>query len=121
MNLYKLHNNPKALDHYDTTHEQIPELIWEKYQDDPVELKKREKYIAKDAEYSYLYAIEVLKGPFKAGEAVIATNALFSYFYAMHVLKGPFKAGEAAIAKDAEYSHKYAQVFLKARLKLVKR
>ena len=40
--------------------------------------------------------------------------SLISSYYAVNVLKGPFPAGEAAIAKDHFYSNLYVQ-FLKSK------
>jgi hypothetical protein len=72
-----------------------------------------EYYISKDAEYSYLYARDVLKGPFSKGEDVIATNSLYAFQYARDVLKGPFSKGEDAITKDPELAYEYAAYVLK--------
>ena len=47
---------------YDYTHfMNIDEETYEKYKNDPEELEKREKYLAKDAKYAYYYARDVLK------------------------------------------------------------
>lgn len=62
MNLYKLHSDPKSLDLHDEAHEQVPEVIWDKYKKDPAELKKREKVLARSPKYAYLYAKDVLMG-----------------------------------------------------------
>ena len=60
-----------------------------------------EPTIAKDAYYSYQYAIDILQSkPFKLGEPAIAKNTEESYYYAKHILKGEFPLGEPAIAKD---------------------
>jgi hypothetical protein len=118
MNLYNLHDNSESLDLHDEAHDQLPSVFWEKYKDNPAELKKREKYIAKDPVCSYYYARDVLKDPFKAGEAAIAKNAEYSYFYARDILKGPFKAGEAAIAASPVRSYMYAVYILKGPFKL---
>jgi hypothetical protein len=109
MNLYNLHSEPEYLDLYSEAHDRIPNLFWEKYKDAPAELKKREQYIAKNAKYSYMYAVYILKGPFKAGEAAITTSAHYSYIYAKEVLNGPFKAGEASIA-SSEYKLDYEKL-----------
>jgi hypothetical protein len=77
-----------------------------------------EKQIATNPRYSYFYARDVLKGPFKLGEATIAKNASNSYLYARDVLDGPFPLGEKAIAKNGWYSYYYAQDALKRRFKL---
>lgn len=113
MNLYSLFSKPKSLKHYALVSETNPDIFWEKYKNDPIELKKREKYFAKDAEFAYWYAQGVLKGPFSTGEKAIAKSSYYSYLYARHVLKGPFPAGEATIATDAETAHWYAKDVLK--------
>ena len=71
-----------------------------------------EPIIAKSAYYSYQYANDILKGPFKLGEKAISTNAHYSYEYAI-LLEKRFPAGEPVIAKDANYSLYYAQWILK--------
>jgi hypothetical protein len=89
MNLYKLHSKPETLDHYDVADEKVPALVWEKYQHEPAELKKREKVLARDPWTAYHYARFVLKKPFPAGEAAIAKNAEGAYWYALLVLNLP--------------------------------
>ena len=113
MNLYNLHSKPESLDHFEKVSENNPEVFWDKYKNKPEELKKREKYIAKDAYSSFLYARDILQGPFPAGEEVIAKDARFAYYYTKEVLKGPFPAGEEAIAKDAKFASEYAKNVLK--------
>jgi hypothetical protein len=81
MNLYKLHSYPEELDFYDAAHEKIPFVFWEKYKDNPAELKKRENIIAKNAEYSCFYAENVLKAPFPKGEAAIAKDRYYADEY----------------------------------------
>jgi lambda repressor-like predicted transcriptional regulator len=109
MNLYKLHANPETLDHYDIAHDKVPKLIWDKYENNPEELRKREAALAKDGQYAYFYAKHVLKGRWPAGEEAIAKDAFASYEYATDVLKAGFPAGEEAIAKDARYAYFYAK------------
>ena len=111
MNLYNLHEDPQSLRYFRETPEIVPDLFWEKYRYDKEELKTREKYIANHAIYAYLYARDVLEGPFPAGEAAIATDAHFAYWYAGQVLRGPFPAGEEAISKDAFYVKLYGKIF----------
>ena len=113
MNLYKLHSNPESLDHFEKVTANNPAIFWDKYKNKPEELKKREKYIAKSAFHAYLYARDVLKGPFPAGEEAIAKDAMFAYYYAREVLKGPFPAGEETIAKKTWYASQYAGAVLK--------
>ena len=115
MNLYKLHSEPAALDHFEKVSETNPDVFWEKYKKNKEELKKREKHIAKNASFAHLYAKDVLKGPFPAGEEAIITknDALYVNAYARDVLKGPFPAGEAAIAKSPHNAYHYAKDVLK--------
>ena len=113
MNLYKLHSNPESLDLYEKVSETNPDVFWEKYKKNKEELKKRETYIAKDAFFAYLYAKNVLKGPFPAGEEAIAKDYAYAYYYARDVLKGPFPLGEAAIAKSAFFTIQFTQNILK--------
>jgi hypothetical protein len=56
--------------------------------------------------------MEVLKGPFPAGEAAIAKHSMYAYEYAVYVLKGPFPAGEPMIAQVLWYHATY-QAFLR--------
>ena len=111
--LYSLHSDPSSLKGYADAHEKIPEMAWEKYENDKAELRKREALWASDAEYAFMYAWNVLKGPFPAGEKAIASNAEYAYLYAQKVLKGPFPAGEKAIAMNARYAYYYAEFVLK--------
>ena len=41
----------------------------------------------------------------------IAKSAEWSYRYALNVLEGPFELGEPEIAKSAEWSYRYARLF----------
>ena len=69
-----------------------------------------EPTIAKDAYYSYYYALNVLNGPFPLCEPAIAKKTEESYYYAKHILKGEFPLGEPAIAKDMDFSYEYAML-----------
>ena len=113
MNLYKLHSKPASLDFYEKVSETNPYVFWEKYKKNKEELKKREKHIAKDASFAHLYAKDVLKGPFPAGEEAIAKDIVYANAYAREVLKGPFPAGEASISKDQYYAIEYTKNVLK--------
>ena len=77
--------------------------------------KLGEPAIAKNSYYSFSYAFDILNGPFPLGEPAIAKSAYYSLVYATHVLNGPFPLGEKAIAnaKNAEYSKKYTNAVLK--------
>jgi len=75
-----------------------------------------EMTIAQSAKYSYLYAFNILKGPFREGERAIEKSAEYSYRYAVDVLKRKFFDGEKAISQDAKYSCMYAEAFAGNRL-----
>ena len=72
-----------------------------------------EPIIAKNAEYSFWYAIEVLDDRFELGEKAIAKNYYLAYRYAKLILNGPFKLGEPVIAKNEFYSKTYTRDILK--------
>jgi len=74
-----------------------------------------EKKISWYADWSYKYAIDVIKGPFELGEKSIAKDPAFSAKYARHILKGRFPAGEEAIAKSPKWAFHYAAVIIKGR------
>lgn len=99
MKLYNLHSDPESLLYFSEASEVIPTVFWDTYVNIPEELRKREVAISKDAEYSYVYAREVLKKPFALGEEAISKDALYAKLYAKNILKGPFPAGEETIAE----------------------
>src|SRR5216683_2381280 len=107
MNLYQFHSNPSKLIGYDVAFEQVPELAWDRYENNIEELKKREHLWKKIAYYSYLYTYYIIKGRWTEGEAAIATSACYSYNYALMIIEGRFLKGEATVAKDAYYSNRY--------------
>ena len=82
---YKLSKRP--LPYRDVVYEKHPELAWEKYKDNPKELKKREHLWVTNPEYAYLYARWVLKKPFPLGEKAIASSPQYAYHYVLDVLK----------------------------------
>ena len=99
MNLYNLHAKPESLDGYKVVSETNPHIFWEKYKNNPEELKKREKYIAKDAESALLYARFTLNGPFPAGEEAISKDAEYAKDYAEYILRADFYLDDKLIAK----------------------
>ena len=111
-NLYKYHSNPESILWYKEAFEVVPELVWEKYKNDPEELKKREHILAKDALPASYYAITIIRKPFPLGEEAISKNAHYSYWYAYKVLNKPFPLGEEAISKNEYWNNQYQQ-FLK--------
>lgn len=118
MNLYKFHDKPESLDHYDLAQECVlPELYWRTLCDSNDSNKGISKIIASAID-SYYYAKDILEARFKLGEPAIAKDAEYSFEYAKNVLKGRFEAGEKAIAKDAEFSVEYSVDVLKGPFKL---
>jgi len=106
MNLYELYNKPTDLYNYEKAKDTVIYLFWDEYYDNPRELKKREHLIAQSAFHSFVYAKNILDGPFPAGEKAIATSARFSYNYANDVLQDRFEEGEDVIF-DSEYNEEY--------------
>ena len=86
MNLYNRHISPESLLLFKEADEYVLEVFFQKYRDEPEELRKREKAISKDEHHAY-YARDVLKGPFPAGEKAITESAPYAHLYAAHVLK----------------------------------
>jgi lambda repressor-like predicted transcriptional regulator len=68
-----------------------------------------EDLIVKDPEYSYMYARDLIKGPWVKGEDAILKNPEWSYKYAKNVIKGPWIKAEDTISKNPEWSYKYAK------------
>ena len=121
MNVFKFHSNPEKSKRFKELTQNSPAYIWDKYKDEPDELKKYEHVIATSSKFSFKYASEVLKGPFKLGEpaiAKIAKNAKHAYYYSIFILNGPFKLGEPAIATSSAESYFYATQVLKHRFEL---
>jgi len=73
------------------------------------------KAVAKDPYYSFIYAKNILKGPFLLGEPVIAKDLICAFVYAKWVLKGPFPLGEPVIYRDSEYKSEYERDVLQGR------
>ena len=117
LNIYKYHTHPEVFSLYEKAMECIPDIFWEKYKDNPEELKKREGAIAKSAKYSYLYALYVLRNRFEAGEKAITTDAWYSYKYALYVLRNRFEAGEEKILNSI-WKQKYLDFLKKKGIKI---
>ena len=75
---------------------------------------KNEEAISNNAEYSYYYAKDVLRGRFEKGEEVISGSDYYSYWYAKDVLRRRFEKGEEAIFKSY-YSYRYSLDVLKGQ------
>ena len=83
----------------------------------PKRFPEGEDAISKSSEYSYLYALDVIKGRWEPGEDAIMKDSGRAVSYAHHFLCGRWKAAEKAIAKKRDPGHllKYAK-FIGGRL-----
>ena len=63
------------------------------------EMEAKKETIAKDAYYSYYYALNVLNGPFPLGEPVIARMKQYTNVYTNEVLKKDFYLDGKLICK----------------------
>jgi len=116
MNIYKLHSKPDTLNNYNKIN-MLPENAFmsikrQKY-DSEAERIKLLKVVAKDAYYSYKMG-RLFGERFKMGEPTIATDAEWSYMYASDVVRGRFEQGEEAIATSAKWSYKYAYIVMRS-------
>jgi hypothetical protein len=135
VNLYNYHTDKKTLKGYDNKDELIPTEVWDKFKNQPDELKKREHVLARNAKTAYKYAVYVLDGRFKLGEPALsknsqyamsyaqflngfpaaetlfANNAIDALTYSTDVIKKPFPLGEPAIADIMSTASRYLQVF----------
>jgi len=68
-----------------------------------------EPAISKNAEYSYYYARDVIKGRFILGEPVISQDSQCSFCYAIEVIKGklPDFMHNQMILENNEYTKQY--------------
>jgi len=57
--------------------------------------------LSKDPEYSYIYALKVLKGRFPEGEAAIAQSHEHAFLYAKEIIKGRFEAAEDTLIRHS--------------------
>ena len=71
-----------------------------------------EPRIAGSAQYSFLYAKNVLKGRFELGEPSIATNLQFAFYYAKDILKGRFIGAETKLLIHPSYKQDYIDLFI---------
>jgi len=76
---------------------------------------KGEKEIAKNPQFSYVYAQDVIKGRFPEGEAAIAKSPYLSSEYARYVIKGRWPKAEATIAKNPRLAYDYAGFVIRGR------
>jgi hypothetical protein len=86
LNLYQYHDKPQALVKYEQARTQVPQMAWEFARTD--DQKRASEYLwAQDPKLAYLYANNVLHGPFPAGEPAIAQDPDWAYYYALFVLE----------------------------------
>jgi hypothetical protein len=71
-----------------------------------------EKLIATDPNYSYLYAVNIIKEPWEKGEKSISKDPYCSYLYTLYVIKRPFEKSHPLIF-NSEYKDEYLN-FLKS-------
>lgn len=106
MNLYKYHDNAESLKGHDDRFELISKEIWDKFKNEPYELKKREKILARDAKVATNYTYHVLGERFKLAEPIIAKHPQSAILYAK--LFGEFPEAEEMFARDGILSLNYA-------------
>jgi hypothetical protein len=75
----------------------------------------KEKEIAKDPEWAYNYARDIIRGRWPETEAVIAKDPELAYEYARGVIRGRFPEAEAVIATDPSWAYKYAKDIIHGR------
>jgi len=71
-----------------------------------------ENIISREAEASYFYALELIKGRWEKGEKSICKDLSFSYLYAINVLKGPFSLAHNKLLRS-HYNNKYIKFLIK--------
>lgn len=79
---------------------------------------KLEERINDWGEMAYWYALNVLNGPFPAGERAIARHAMWSYLYAKHVIMGRFRLGEEAIARSPRFAFHYTRYVVEGQFQV---
>jgi hypothetical protein len=77
-------------------------------------LKLQDRLLKKGAQNLYLNAAKNKKR-LKFAEPVIAKVPHWAYMYAMDVIKGPWPEAEPYIMKNAYWAYMYARVILKQR------
>ena len=77
--------------------------------------------MAKDPEYAYYYAVNIIDGRWPEAEEAIANEPDFAYFYATDVIEGRWPEGEPAIATDPRVAERYIKRFPEAKREWVMR
>ena len=71
-----------------------------------------EDIISTDSQFSYCYARDIIKKPWKKGENTISKDYHYSYWYARDVIRGPWEKCHPIIF-NSEYKNHYID-FLKS-------
>jgi len=113
LNLYRFHAQPQQLMGYAESAKKIPSIAWQLAKSD-AEKRELEHLWAKDPEWAYRYALDVIGKPWPPGEAAIATDPSWAYYYAQDIIGKPWPPGEAAIAGgSANWAYLYARLVIK--------
>jgi hypothetical protein len=75
-------------------------------------IRELEIFILKDPYLSFQYANDIIKGRWKKAEKMISTHPEYSYLYAIYILKSPFHLGHKSIF-NSSWINKYIN-FLKS-------
>jgi hypothetical protein len=117
MNIYQFHTDPEKLDLFNESLSKVPEIAFEHAKSLGRRFPEGEAAIAKDKEYAYYYAKDIIKGRFPEGEAAIAKNEYFAHSYAKDVVKERWLPLENLIKelKDPYYVYQYARDVIRGR------
>lgn len=74
-----------------------------------------EEIIAKDADYSFLYAKKICNGPFVKGEVEIKKDPYNAFLYCRDVIKQRWHDAEDVIKKDPFSAYSYSAKVIKGR------
>ena len=99
------------------------EAAWKRYQKTGERSSDLETVIAKDPQWAYWYAVDVINNnrfPLKRirwpeGESAIATDPEYAYGYADYVIDGGWPEGEPAISTHPQWAYWYAVGVIKKR------
>jgi hypothetical protein len=116
MNLYKLHSDPKSLNHYNEAQQSMPEVFVhdDTYRKDFIVrdfTQKQIRAISKDPKWACLYAKTVLKRRWPEAEPYIMKDPGYAFIYAKDMIEDRWPEAEPYIMKDAEwwsfYKHRF--------------
>jgi hypothetical protein len=78
--------------------------------------KSMEEIIAKNAEISYFYSLNIIKKRFPEGELEICKFPEIAVDYARYILKNRFNKAENNIAKSPKFCYNYFKYVIKNKL-----